>query len=106
MINLYFLLGFIAYCIGAYISNSAEIKLSQYYQLYGIIIGVIANFFWFTIAKTTTDSGKVLTYGLYWDMLLVVAFVSIPFIFFNIELSTTKWIGLTFMLFGFIVTKL
>ena len=81
-------------------------KESWYYFPLGIGIAIIANFIWLSIAKTTNDSGEILILGAYWDIMILLTFIVIPFIFFEVNLSKTQYLGLGLIFTGFVVTKL
>jgi multidrug transporter EmrE-like cation transporter len=78
----------------------------MYYQLLGILLGVAANFLWFSIAKQTMDRGLILRYGFYWDSIIVFSFVAIPYMFFDIRLTLIKTIGIITIAAGILLTKL
>jgi len=105
MILLYFLLGFVIYSLNAYISNSSDFKQSQWYITTGILLGIIANFCWFSMIRGI-NGNQVLFMGLYWDLMIVLTFMATPFLFFNLPLTLTKLIGLGMIVIGLVVTKL
>jgi multidrug transporter EmrE-like cation transporter len=102
----YFVLGFIIYSLGAFLSYTNSLKHLTYYQLLGILLGVAANFLWFSIAKQTMDRSLILRYGFYWYSIIVLSFVAIPYIFFDIRLTLIKTIGIITIATGILLTKL
>lgn len=106
MLYLSFILGFILYSFGAYLSNSPIMKLSAYYMPLAILTGVFCNFLWFSMAKAIKDNSEVLMLGFYWDVMIVSSFVLVPILFFQVNLSLYKIIGLALIFSGIIFTKL
>jgi len=100
-----FVLGFIIYTFAAFLSNSPTLKASSLYYILGIGIGAVANFIWFTIAKQIADHNKILTYGMYWDTIIILSFMFVPLAFYGARPNVITSIGLGFMFFGFLLTK-
>lgn len=101
-----FILGAIVYSIGAVISNSLILKGHDLYILYGVMVGIVANVIWFSMAQRVIDPSKILMLGFYWDIMIVCCFTTIPVLFYGATLSWTKIIGLGIIFIGIVLTKL
>lgn len=100
-----FIIGFFIYCLGAFLSNSNYLKATPYYYYLAIGAGAVANYIWFSIAKSINQSGQIIILGLFWDLMIVAAFILVPVLFFDINLRLTQIIGCGIMILGFILTK-
>ena len=101
-----FLLGFIVYYFQAILSNSIALKQNTYYIYIAISTGIAANYIWFSMAQNIKDNSKILLYGLYWDILILVAFLSVPILFYGARFKTTTVLGIVMIIVGFLLTKL
>lgn len=102
----YFALGFLIYCLSSYISFYQPIKDSKYFLPVGMGLAIIANLAWLFLTRSMTDTTKILLIGMYWDLMLTLIYLLIPFIFFHVNLSTTQYCGIITIVFGIILTKL
>jgi len=105
MIAVCFIVGLLVYSGLAYISYEDSIKNSWYFYYLGIGIAIVANFAWLTIAKTVPENSKILIYGSIWDAMILFTFITIPFIFFEMKLTTKDWIGLSLIILGILIVK-
>ena len=79
-------------------------NLKSYYFI-GAVCNVISMMGWLYIAKTITDKDVKLLYGVYWDALIVVAFIGIPVLFHGARLSGTNLAGAILILAGIVISK-
>lgn len=104
-VGMTFLLGFLIYTIGAFLSNSSSLKESSYYIYYGLCLSLVANFLWFSMIQKIQKPSDVLLYGLYWDMVILFSFISVPLIFYGARFKMVPSIGIFLMVLGFLLTK-
>ena len=105
MLLFLFLLGFIIYSTGAWISYSDTIKQSFWYYPLGLTLSVIANYAWLTIAKITPNKDDILLYGSIWDSIILGTFIIIPFMFFDLKLGYKDAIGFSLIILGILIVK-
>lgn len=101
-----FILGFFVYCASAYVSYSPVIKASRLYFPVGISLSVLAAALWLLIAKSEAKPEKLLILGFYWDSMLTLAYLIIPFIAFRAEPTRMQVLGIATIILGIILTKL
>lgn len=106
MIYIYFVIGFIAYCLSAFISHLKEFHSSVWYYVTGITIAVVANILWLTIAKNSPNSTFTTYAALYWDIMISVCFLIVPLLLFDVKLSNYGILGVILILVGIGLTKL
>lgn len=95
-----FAIGFLVYVSNATLSYSKGLKASPYYYTIGIILAVIANLTWLYISKLETEPNKLLLKGLYWDIMLTVAYLIVPILFYHARLSAQQTVGAILVLVG------
>lgn len=100
-----FLIGMAIYCTSAYISFNADLKKTNWFFVVGLALSILANLIWMNIAKNTVDVSRLTLMGLYWDSMIVVAYLFIPMVLFGIQLTATQWVGLGLMIIGIFITK-
>lgn len=100
-----FALGMLIYCLSAYTSFNAEFKKSNWFFVAGLGMSILANLIWMNIAKNTEDVSRLAVIGLYWDSMIVLAFLFVPMLVFGMELTTTQWVGVGLIVAGIFVTK-
>lgn len=100
-----FLSGLIFYSIMAWMSYYDPIKESVYYYPLGILLSIIVNIGWFTIAKIVSDKDDILIYGAFWDSIIIFTFTAVPFLFFGVRLGMKDSIGFGLILAGILVIK-
>lgn len=102
----YFILAFFLYVFSAYLSFSPFIKKQWYFVYLGICISLVCNLLWLHIAKNTENVSKLTIYGLYWDSLITFCFLSVPFLFFDVQFTYKQILGICFIILGIGITKL
>lgn len=105
-IILSFIIGFFLYSFGAFLSNSDTMKSSNLYLPLAIGGGIIANFIWFSMARSIKNNSEILMLGFYWDVMIVFTFMLIPFLFFEVNLDIYKITGLFLIFGGIVLTKI
>lgn len=103
MIN--FIIAFFVYSGLAYTSYSSELKSSPYYYVIGIAAAIIANLLWLNLARNV-PADKLVLLGLFWDIMLTVAYLLVPILFFETKLSALQWTGIGVIILGIVMVKL
>lgn len=106
MILLNFILGFLFYCLATILSYNQKAKEAYWFFPVGIILGILINFLWLGIAKETTNNDILIKYALYWDIMAVLIYSSLPIVFLNVSVSITTLIGLFLSIVGVIFIKI
>lgn len=106
MIGYCFILGMMTYMFAAYASNMNTWKHTWWFIPMGVFIGMVSNALWFTIAKHTKEHSQILLLGSYWDVMILACFLTIPFVFFEVNISLKEFIGIMIIFIGVVVTKL
>lgn len=101
-----FLIGFIVYTILAITSYSDTLKSSGWYYWIGLTAALIANSAWLHLAKQEPSASRLVVLGLYWDVMLLVAYMLVPILFFEARLTAIQGAGLVLILCGIILTKI
>lgn len=101
-----FLIGILIYCAMAYISYEVGFKSSIYYFPVGLILALLANFIWLTIAKRTLDTKELFIYALIWDICLTLSYFVTPLVLFNLSLDIKHVIGVILIILGIIAIKI
>jgi uncharacterized membrane protein len=100
------MLGAVVYSLGTELSYSDQLKKLKYYPLFGVILGMCANFIWYTLVQKIDDKSYIIKLGLYWDVMIVACFLAIPLIFHGVKLTTPTLIGVFLIFIGIILTKM
>lgn len=101
MLYAYFLLAFISYAISA----ALPFLVSKTTQLWiAVGIGIVTNICWTLISRSVSQS-DIPIYSLYYDAMLTLTFLVIPFFFITFELTSRQVIGILFVLVGLFLTK-
>lgn len=101
-----FLIGLLAYAALAHLSYSEFKTTGLPFFLTGLAIALAANGCWLWIAKMEPDASKLVIKGLYWDSMIVFAYLIIPILFYSVKLSSGQILGTFLILAGIILTKL
>lgn len=102
---LQYLGGCLSYCAAVAVSYTPALKNSRYYTPIGLAVGMLANLFWLSIARSTNDSNQILLLGFYWDAMLTLTYLLVPIMFYDARLTLTSGAGIALMVAGFILTK-
>jgi hypothetical protein len=86
-------------------SYSQTLKVSNYYYIAGILAGIVANVLWLSIAKNETNPSKLVMTGLYWDVMLTMVYILIPFLFFGAQANLWQVGGIATIVVGIFLTK-
>lgn len=105
MILAIFAMGALAYSATAWISYYEPVKLSPYYFPIGLALSLAANFGWLMIAKIVPNRDEILIYGAFWDIMIMMAFLAVPLLWFEVRLETKESIGLAFIIVGILTLK-
>jgi drug/metabolite transporter (DMT)-like permease len=100
-----FLLGALAHFTAAYVSYSDYWKTSKYYYLVGLVATFASSAIWMTIAKQDNNSSTLVIKALYWDCMLMLIYLAVPFVLFNATITMYQAIGITLVTIGLILTK-
>lgn len=106
MIYIYFLLGAIVYSIGTEITYSDILKKSKYYAIYGVTVGIFANFIWYTIVQKVDNKENLLKLGFYWDSMIIGCFLLIPVLFHGVRPQLNTILGILLIIAGIVLTKI
>jgi hypothetical protein len=101
----HFILGALTYVAAVSICYIPAIKSSQCFMPIGLVCGLLANYLWLTIARSTSVNGEVLKLGIYWDAMLTMVYVLVPAIVFGARLSGWQMIGSILIGLGVVATK-
>ena len=68
-------------------------------------MALFCNFLWFKIAKGAQTTAEVVTYGIYWDCIILFSFLAVPFLFYDVDLTKTQIAGIFVTIAGIFITK-
>ena len=105
MIPLSFSIGFVLYIVTVCLLYSTTFKASPFYYWIGVSIGLVTSSLWLFIAKNS-DTSNLYVRGLFWDCMIVGAYVLIPPLFFGVKLEPMTTIGCVLIVTGMILTKI
>lgn len=108
MIYIQFFIGMILHCLLAYTSYSASIKANTaLYFTIALLGSLTTSMIWFWIARVEQNSGALLLKGVYWDAMIVGAYIGVPMLIFQAHktLSTGQLVGVLLMAVGLLLTK-
>lgn len=105
MILAIFFIGALAYSTTAWMSYYDPIKDSSLYFPLGIVMSLIANIGWLTIAKIVSNKDEILIYGAFWDSMIMIAFLAVPLAWFGVRLEMRESIGLALIVVGMLLLK-
>lgn len=91
---------FIIFTIYSYISYQNEYKEKEWFIPTLCVLSFITHVLWAFVAKRITDPNILYYYGFIWDALVMLPFVLVPILFFNINLSFLKILGIILVLSG------
>lgn len=100
-----FIIGFLVYGVLALASYSESIKSSMYYYPIGIVAAIVANLCWLSIAKGESDPSKLVITGLYWDVMLTLVYIVVPFVLFGAKVNMWQGLGIAAIIMGIVLTK-
>lgn len=106
MIYLQFVAGLVFSTIGALSSYHATLKLTHWYYPLNLLVAVLANIIWFSMAKSETNANVLMFKALIWDTIIVMTYVIVPLLFFNARFTFAQGIGILLTVVGLIITKL
>jgi multidrug transporter EmrE-like cation transporter len=98
-------LGFLTYCIQAWISYNPTLKASLWYFPLGLVISNITALSWMYLAKHIQDPNQVYSTGMIWDGLIVVSFYLVPLAFFSVKMNPISFLGIGLVLIGTVLVK-
>jgi len=105
MILAIFFIGALAYSTTAWMSYYDPIKASSLYFPLGILMSLVANIGWLTIAKIVPNRDDILIYGAFWDSMIMIAFLAVPLLWFEVRLETRESVGLSLIVLGMLCLK-
>lgn len=105
MIYVQFLMGMLVYLILAVMSYSPTMKAHPYYYAAGAVLAVISNFAWMWLSKTTQNPSDLVVRGVYWDLMLMASYMSVPFLAYGAKLNSTQLIGIGLIVAGLVIMK-
>ncbi len=82
-----------------------KVRLSPYYFLIAIVVSLTANLLWAFYSQKLSSHNEVLKLGVYWDMVVTVAFFSAAFVFGNMTLEPKHYIGMALIILGSFLLK-
>ena len=77
-----------------------------YYYPVGLTLALFCNFLWFKIARSTNVTAEIVTYGIYWDVIILFSFMAVPFLFYEVNLTKQQLFGIIITIAGIAITKL
>lgn len=77
-----------------------KIRLSPYYYLVAVVVALCGNLLWAYYSQKVQNHNEVLRLGVYWDMVVTVAFFSAAFIFGSLSLEPKHYIGIAMIIVG------
>ena len=106
MFYLLLIINSLLYGLYCYIGYLKDFKQSNWFIPLSLSIVIIGNLFWIYylkfLSKGHTD---ILMSGIIWDALITIAYIAVPFYFFNIQMSFMSKIGLVLCILGLIIMK-
>lgn len=100
------IIAIVVYSSMAFLSYSNTLKESIWFVPAGLLLAIIANLTWFITSKNITETKEQFLLVLIWDVIIVLAYILTPFIFFNFRPSAITYVGLTFLIVGLLITKI
>ena len=105
MTTLILTLGFITYCIYAWIGYDISMRNSSYFYVSGMALALLANVFWLILVRISESQEKIAYYGTLWEVVVIVSSI-IPIFIFKIKTDAGFWIGLSLVLIGVMVMRI
>ena len=100
-----FVIGFLVYGVLALASYSESFKASMFYYPTGVVAAIVANVCWLMIAKGESDPSKLVITGLYWDIMLTLVYIVVPFAMFGAKVNMWQGFGIAAIILGILLTK-
>lgn len=104
---IYFLLFivFIIYSIGSAIAYNDSIRNSPWLYVYALIISTVGSLLWITIVKIVDQKEKIYVVGVWWDVIVALAYTIVPIIFFHLKFGPMAWMGVILIMAGLLLLK-
>ena len=82
-----------------------KVRLSPYYYLVALVVAFVANGLWAYYSQKMASHNDVLRLGVYWDMVVTVAFFSAAFMFGTLSLEPKHYLGIALIIIGSTLLK-
>lgn len=82
-----------------------KIRLSPWYFAIALGVAMAGNLLWAYYSQKLTNHNEVLRLGVYWDMVVTVAFFSSAFIFGTLSLEPKHYLGIGMIILGSFLLK-
>lgn len=102
MIGILLLSAAIIYSIYAYLPFLD--LTGKYHYIFGMILSCLASITWVSISRNVPKD-KVILFGAYFDIVLTLCFIMVPFFVHENTLTTRQWVGISVMILGMALTK-
>jgi hypothetical protein len=93
------------YLLYAWICYNPAIKDHTWGTWLGISCAIAANALWLYIAKTTLEPRRLLTYAMFWDVIVTGTSIAIPIWLFNVRMHLQGWAGMLLIIGGLYLLK-
>lgn len=100
------LLVFIVFGCYAYISYHPTFKSNNWFYPLGIVLSVAASLLWLGFIKHVGIKQQIVMFNLGWNLIVLLAFYSIPIVVYKVSLTPISWLGLAMGLSGLIIFRL
>lgn len=94
----WFALGALLYCTQVFLSYG-PLKGSPWFLTVLALSGSLTALTWGLIAKANAGL-ELYRYAMWWDVMIVLVYLLLPLLFFNVQLSGFGWIGISLMILG------
>lgn len=101
MLYIYFSVAAVSYSI---LAALPFITSKQMHLAFAILFGIVANVCWALISRTI-DQSTIPIVGLFYDLMLTIIFLIVPFIFIEFNLSTKQIVGAILIILGIALIK-
>lgn len=96
----------IVYSAYAWITFNPALKTFAYLVPLGLLLAVIGNWAWISIARSIQEPSELVIYGMLWDAMITLTFVMVPVLFFGVRFNVVSGLGCGLVLIGLTLMKI